>query len=284
MPRIPTTDPHANLAVQLFDQIMNQNGWGLDRAWLGIAKLLLTCEVWRDGEWRPFSVMPPGTPLLMESNNYRVTRAGMPNSYLREANLVRDYIARRLGVPSGNLCNHLGVYFQQPNIANLQPNNIRGHAFRSLVAHILATYGDPALEIREEFSARDLFQGWPLVTRSQAPNIDITVFRNGLLVAIASVRWTYRHDRVDMLDEAHSYIPPARRTNPRCGFFGITAEFATARLKKVVNQSEPVQANSVVRRLVHLHAPLATTVIGNDGVLAHMMDLQDFVRASFTWA
>jgi hypothetical protein len=86
-----------------------------------------------------------------------------------------------------------------------------------------------------------------------------------------------------MLDEAHAYVPPARRTNPSCGFYGVTAEFGAARLDKVVSQSEPVVQYGIVRRLVHLHAALATTVIGHDHRLVHMMDLADFVRSSFDW-
>ena len=54
-------------------------------------------------------------------------------------------------------------------MAYLQPNNIRGHAFRSLVAHALATYGDPDLTIREEQEAHELFPEFELGTRSKNP-------------------------------------------------------------------------------------------------------------------
>ena len=102
-------------------------------------------------------------------------------------------------------------------------------------------------------------------------------------MAIVSVRWTYRHDRVDMLDEAHAYVPPARRQNPQAGFYGATAEFGVARLAKVIEQSEPEQSQAIVRRLVHLHAPLPREVAGHNGILANMMDLSQFVQDSFNW-
>lgn len=283
LPRFPTGDVNAALAVQLFDQIMEQNGWGLDRAWLAIAKLLWSCQVWRDQGWRDLEFMPPGTPVLMESNNYKLTRTGEPNSYMQNAIDVRNHISEILEVPPEALCDELGVYFRHRQVSDKQPNNIRGHAFRSLVANTLATYGDQELAIREEHNARDLFPGIPMGTRSQAPKIDITVSRNGLLVAIVSSRWTYRHDRVDMLDEAHSYVPPARRQNPRFGFYGVTAEFAEARLAKVIEQSEPEEPQGIVRRLVHLHSPLPTVVVGHNGILANMMDLAEFVRDSVNW-
>ena len=274
---------NAELAVAMFDDIMAANAWGLDRAWLAIAKLLMTCEVWRDTAWRNLGVMPPGTPVLMESNNYKLTRTGGPNSYMRNAIDVRDYIANELGTQPASLCDELGIYFRHPQVSHLQPNNLRGHAFRSLIAQTISLYGDPALEIREEHDAHDLFPGIPLATRSQDPKIDITVSRNGLLVAIVSVRWTYRHDRVDMLDEAHSYVPPARRQNPQSGFYGATAEFGVARLAKVIEQSEPEQPQGIVRGLVHLHAPLPREVVGHNGILANMLDLTQFVRNSVNW-
>jgi hypothetical protein len=202
---------------------------------------------------------------------------------MRNAIDVRDYIANELGTQPASLCDELGIYFRHPQVSHLQPNNLRGHAFRSLIAQTISLYGDPALEVREEHDAHELFPGIPLATRSQNPKIDITVSRNGLLVAIVSVRWTYRHDRVDMLDEAHSYVPPARRQNPQSGFYGATAEFGVARLAKVIEQSEPEQPQGIVRGLVHLHAPLPREVVGHDGILANMLDLTQFVRDSVNW-
>ena len=284
MPRIATRDAHANLAVDLFDQIMESQGWGLDNAWLGIATLLINCQVWMNGSgWQDFPVMPAGTPVLMERNNYKRNADGEPNQSIRDAVQVRNYLAESLGVEPENLCNELGLFFQPPEIIGLQPNNPRGHAFRSLIAHVLSKYGDSQLTVAEEQNAHQLLPGFPLGTRSANPDIDIVVHRNDLVVAIISTRWTYRHDRVDMLDEAHAYVPPARKQNPRCDFYGVTAEMVTARLNKVVHESEGVAQNPIVRSLVHLHAPLATNVIGRNGSLDRLMDLTDFVLSSFNW-
>jgi hypothetical protein len=82
---------------------------------------------------------------------------------------------------------------------------------------------------------------------------------------------------------ASAHMAAARRENPDCKFFGITAELNPARLKKVVKQTSPLQRNADMERLIHLHKPLATTVIGHNGVLEHLMDLTDWVRDSVNW-
>jgi hypothetical protein len=283
MPRIGTTDAHAELAVSQFGDILNSTCWGLDNAWLAISQLLMTCKVWRDHQWVNLPVMPPGCPVLMESNNYRLTKGGQPNRNVRDATAVRDYMAARLGVSPEAMVDHLGRYFGEPGISHLQPNNPRGHGFRSLIAETLSRFGDPALRIDEEVKAHELFPGQPLQTRSDDPKIDIVVHRGPLLVAMVSTRWTYRHDRVDMIDEAHAYVPPARHQNPHCTFYGATAEIVTARLRKVLRETEAVQQHGVITGLVHLHAPIASSVIGRNGDLVHLVDLVDFVNQSYSW-
>ena len=191
-----------------------------------------------------------------------------------------DYLATQLGVPRDSLCANLGLFIK---LLKIQPNNPRGHAFRSIVAEYLSTFGDPTLAIEEEISPHVLFPGIPFNLRSAEPRVDLTVHRGNNLVALCSVRWSYRHDRVDMLEEAAVYMGAARRINSHCRFFGITAEMNPARLKKVVSQTSPVVSHAAMTRLVHLHPPLATTVIGHNGVLGHLMSLEQWAADSFNW-
>jgi len=86
-----------------------------------------------------------------------------------------------------------------------------------------------------------------------------------------------------MIDEAQDYLPAARRLNRDCLFFGITAEVNPARLKKVVNQTEPVNRYAAISRLVHLHPAIATRVIDHNDELIHLVDLADWVRDSYNW-
>lgn len=279
MPRVGTSDKHAELAVRLFQGLLADNDWELDQSWLAIATLLMTCEIWRDGEWRAFH----NAPVLQESNNYKLKRNGEPNKALEEALLVKEWIAAELDVPAEGLCAELSQFLRHPEIADLQPNNPRGHAFRSLVAETLARFGDPELDVREEVSPYRLFPGFPFPTRSPDARIDIVVRRGPRLVALISARWTYRHDRVEMIDEAMAYMPAARGQNDTCRFFGATAEFGAARLKKVIEQTQPMMRNAAIDRLVHLNPELPGELIDRNGELREMWSLAQMVEDSYNW-
>lgn len=279
VPRTPSTDAHAEQAVALFLELIASQNLGVDEAWVAVAQLLMTTQVWDGGVWRPLH----GELVLMERNNYKLTKRGEPNQALRDAAAVGAYIAQAIGVNRAVLDDHVGLFFKRPEISGLQPNNLRGHAFRSLVATTLDRFGDPALEIYEEQPVRDLFPGWDFGNRSEDARIDITVRRAGRIVALISTRWTYRHDRVDMIDEARAYIPAARNANRTVRFFGVTAEMGTARLKKVINEAAPIHPNPAIQSLVHLKPELASSVIGNNGTLRYLVSLADFVRSSTEW-
>ena len=288
MPRRPSTDEHAELAVKLYRNLLAEHGWGLDRSWLGIAMLLMTCEVWnplrcpRCG-WGPGWTGFYDAPVLREKNDYGHTKQGEPNRALADAFRVKERIASELELDPGELCGNLGQFFRSPEIVGLQPNNPRGHALRSIVAETLARFGDPDLDVVEEVSPHDLFPGSDLGNRSKAAKIDIVVQRGQRIVALVTTRWTYRHDRVDIIDEALAYVPPARRQNNDCRFFGVTAEFMAARLKKVIDQTSPVRRNAAISRLVHLNPDLPGELIGKNGVLREMWSLEQMVEDSYNW-
>jgi len=259
--------------------MLDEKAWGLDEAWLAISKLLVTCEIWEGGQWKPFFE----APVLMERNNYKLSKSGVANRYLADAQAIRQFLASALAVPDGEVCGQIGIFFQQPGVSRLQPNNLRGHAFRSLVAETLAVFGDPELDVQEERRVHELFPGWDFGNRSRDARVDITVLRHGRVVAMVTTRWTYRHDRVDMIDEARAYLPAARNGNRNARFFGVTAEVGTARLKKVIDETVAVHPNAAITRLVHLNPAMPGPVIGNNGTLAHLMSLTDFVQDSWTW-
>ena len=279
MPRHGTSDHHAELAVELYGDLLAERGWELDRAWLAVASLLMTCEVWHRGQWHAHH----GAPVLQEANNYRLTRRGEPNKALTEAMLVRRRLADELGVGEQEACGEIGQFLRHPDIAGLQPNNPRGHAFRSLVAETLARFGDRQLDVYEEVSPHDLFPGFDFGNRSPNARIDIVVQRGPRIVALITTRWTYRHDRVDIIDEALAYMPAARRQNAGCRFYGVTAEFVTARLRKVIEQTAPAAPNAAIDRLVHLQPELAGALLGRNGGLDRMWSLEAMVRASGDW-
>ena len=171
MPRRGTSDRHAELAVTIYRELLAARGWQLDRSWLAIAMLLMTCNIWRDGEWRPLH----DAAVLRESNDYRLTKKGTANKALSEALEVKMWIAHELAISPNGVCSQLGQFFGHPGIENLQPNNPRGHAFRSLVAETVARFGDGELDVAEEVSPRELFPGFDFGNRSKAARIDIVI-------------------------------------------------------------------------------------------------------------
>lgn len=119
--------------------------------------------------------------------------------------------------------------------------------------------------------------------RSENPRIDIVIHRGQQLVALCSARWSYRHDRVDMLEEASAYMQPAHRVNQNCRFFGITSEMNPSRLDKVITQTSPVRRNAAMTALVHLHCPLAFIGLEGRENHQHLMDLSDWIQSSWNW-
>lgn len=279
MPRRGSSDRNAELAVSLYQELLTVRGWTLNQAWLAITTLLVTCDIWQQREWRAFH----DAPVVRESNDYGLTKAGAPNKALSEAVKVKERIAEELKVDPDGVCSELGVFFRHPDIRGLQPNNPRGHAFRSLVAETLARFGDPQLDVAEEVSPRDLFPGFDFGNRSKDARIDIVVKRGPRPVALITTRWTYRHDRVDIIDEARAYVPAARELNRDCRFFGVTAEFGPARLRKVIGQTSPVMRNSAIDRLVHLNPELPGELLGRNGELQEMWSLEQMVGDSTNW-
>ena len=288
MPRIGTTDKHAELAVALYDELLGVRAWQLDRAWLAIAQLLMTCEVWNrlrcpDCGWGPGWMELYDAPVLREQNDYGYTKQGTPNRALADAIRVKQRLADELDVPEADVCASIGKFFSHPDLAGLQPNNPRGHALRSLVAETLARFGDPELDVREEVAPRDLFPGHDFGNRSKDARIDIVAQRGPRIVALITTRWTYRHDRVDIIDEARAYMPAAHGQNRDCRFYGVTAEFMTARLKKVISETGPVLRNAAIDRLVHLNPELPGELIGRNGDLREMWSLEQMVDDSYNW-
>lgn len=279
MPRRGTTDANAELAVRLYQELLAGRGWQLDRAWLPIAMLLMTCDVWRSGGWHTLL----GAPVLRESNDYRLTRRGAPNKALAEALQVKQQIAAELATDQEGLCSELGLLFRQPELDGLQPNNPKGHAFRSLVAETLAGFGDPELEVIEEVSPSELFPDFVAHAHGRDARIDIAVRRGPSLVALIATQWTYRHTRARMLNEARAHMPAARRISPECRFFGVTAEFMTARLRRVIGETSPAVPSAVIDRLVHLNPELPGELIGKNGDLRMMWSFEQMVEDSHNW-
>lgn len=271
-------DPNAALAVSLYKALRDEEQWTATDVWKGIARLLLTCEIWGVG-WQPFH----NVVVFRERNDFKMSRTGSPNATMRAADRLSNYLAAQLNVPRAEICSVIGLYFKQSAVRNLQPHNLLGNAFRSLVVEILRDYGSPNVSYNEEVDPSLEFPGHKFTTRSKKPRIDIVARKGNETVALLSTRWRYRHDRVDLVDEAFAYVTPAKRTFPQCRLFAVVGEFSPPRLLKVLDHSIVPAGQGPIDATIHFNPQLIVDGLGMNGRLAALQSLAWLIGQTFTW-
>lgn len=268
---------NAQIAVNMFEELRQTNNWSADDAWKGIALLLLTCEIFAGG-WKKFH----NVVVYRDSNDFKVLASG-PNVYLRRAEQLSEYLAAELSVDRSALCSTIGRYWKHSAVERLQPNNPVGNAFRSLIAHILKIYGDPALVYDEEVPLAKEYPGFPFHSRSRNAKLDIIARRAGQPVALISVRWRFRHDRVDVIDEATTYMHAARKHNPTCNFFAVVGEFAPNRLTKILSHTPPEMPKGAIDACIHFNPKLLWEGLGENGVTKNLKSISWLAKESHNW-
>ena len=163
----------------------------------------------------------------------------------------------------------------------MQPHNLVGHAFRSLCLTILEKFGDPDISYDEEVDPSTEFPGHHFSTRSDDAKIDI-IARAEETVALISVRWRYRHDRVDVVEEALAYGTAARRANRNCALDALVGEFAPNRLEKILSNCPP-RKNPPLDACIHSAPELLSHGLGENGRLAELKSLAWLADESFKW-
>ena len=269
---------NAKAAVDQYEPMRRRYGWTPATAWHGIALLLLTCNVWRHRRWEHFH----DVVVYRETNDFRIGTTG-PNAVLRRAESLTGFLADELDIAPDSVCEQIGAYWRLPGIADRQPNNLVGHAFRSLTVHILETFGDPGITYSEEVSPYAEFPGQEFSTRSLDPKIDIVARRGNVTVAIISSRWRFRHDRVDVVEEAMAYVPAARRHNSDCRFFASVGEFAPNRLDKILAHCPPQKRHGPVDATVHFAPHLITQGLDQNGRMEHVKSLEWLIGETHNW-
>lgn len=157
-------DPNAALAVSRYQTMRHQENWAAADVWKSIARLLLTCEIWEAG-WQPFH----DVVVFRERNDFKISPSRGANATMRAADQLTRYLAAELNVPRTEVCNAIGLYFKQPTVWHLQPNNLLGNAFRSLVVEILRDYGSPGISYSEEVDPSLEFPGHTLRLGARSP-------------------------------------------------------------------------------------------------------------------
>lgn len=271
---------NAQVAVDLYNRLLRTHGWTAANAWHGIARVLLTANLWRPGlGWQRFH----NVIVYRESNDFKLGAGGAPNIVLQRGEALTTYLAGQLGVPRAEIGDHIGLYWNQPHISKLQPHNLVGHAFRSLIVTILQTFGDPGIVYEEEVDPHAEFPGFNFATRSPDAKLDIVARRNGHPTALLSTRWRYRHDRVDLVDEALAYAPPARRQNPNCKLYAVVGEFAPNRLHKVLVNCPPAMVNAALSAAVHFAPELIWHGLQENGRTACLRNLEWLIQQTHEW-
>jgi hypothetical protein len=270
--------PNAQIAVSLYEQMLCQHGWNSETAWRGIAWLLLSCEVWNRG-WQSFH----DVVVYREVNDFKLTQQGAGNVMLRRAEALSALLADELGIPRPDLSRTIGMYWRQPGICDLQPNNLVGHAFRSLTVTALERFGCPGVNYSEEVDPHEEFPGFAFATRSKKPKLDIVARRGAKTVALISTRWRFRHDRVDVVEEALAYATAAHRHNANCRLYAMTGEFAPNRLDKILSNCPPAHPHPALAAAVHFAPLLITRGLGENGRMAHLKGLDWLISETFNW-
>ena len=269
---------NAQIAVDMYEEMRSEFGWSGSSAWHGIARLLLSCEVW-DDPWKPFH----GSVVYKEKNAFKVGKKG-PNKYLRRAEDLSGFLARELRVSRDALCGEIATYWRQPGVSDLQPNNLVGHAFRSLTVHILETFGDKGVSYAEEVDPyKELLPGQKFGMRSKDPRIDIVARRGEQTVALISSRWRFRHDRVDVVEEAMAYAPAAKRRNPACRLYASVGEFVPNRLDKILASCPPENEHGVLDAAVHFAPQLILDGLGENGRTTNLRSLEWLINETYFW-
>jgi hypothetical protein len=202
---------------------------------------------------------------------------------MRRAELLTTYLAAQLGIERKDLCQNIGLYWRQPKIRGVQPHNLVGNAFRSLIASTLQRFGDPDVTYEEEVSPHSEFPGHHFPTRSKRAKIDVIARRGGRTVAVLSVRWRFRHDRLDVVDEALAYAPAVRRNNPNSQVYAVIGEFDGGRLRKVLEHCPPIHPHPALTAAVHFGPQLIREGLQENGTLKHLQSLEWLIGETFRW-
>ena len=99
---------NAQLAIDMYEALRAHHGWSAASAWQGIARLLLSCDIWRHG-WQPFH----DVAVYREANDFKLGARG-PNIVMRRADTLTGFLANELDAPRADLCNEVASYWGHP--------------------------------------------------------------------------------------------------------------------------------------------------------------------------
>jgi hypothetical protein len=275
---MPTREQTYSDAAYLFKNALYPSGLTIDTAWLGIYQVLLWYE--------PVNVAGyTSLPHIIDADKLRpsasrTARGVAPTrttAWQRRAEAIEHHLANELGIAPTAVESAVDLLLKHPSYVGFQRQNSLGAGFIGLVTHVLRTFGNPAIEYRNEVDASVLFPGIRMMGRSEKPYIDILALKDGVPRTVISVKWSIRHDRIsDITNECPVYKDAAQQHGWPLDFYAVTNEFDPARLHKALS-------DTCLNGLVHAHKENVITICGMNGRLGGMLDLKDLVALTYAW-
>lgn len=278
---MPTREQTVADAIRLFEEAEYPSGLTASNAWLGIYQTLLWYE---PVHWVGFTELPH----IIEADRLRPSSATKkrkwrkPSAWQRRALALAEYLGTQLGCPGSNVLQKTDLLMKQPDYQEMQRQNSLGIAFVGLVKHVLERFGVSSVSYEVEVEANVVFPGITFPGRSGTPRIDILAQSDGIPRAIVSAKWSMRHDRLnDITNECPVYKAAYERIyrqvrRDRVLYYVVTNEYDPARLNKMLD-------DPCIDGVVHVHKKAPVEVCGLDGRLARLIDLEDFIHATFSW-
>lgn len=214
-------------------------------AWLGLYRLLLWYE--------------HGVPHIMDADRL------VDGIWRKRAQEVAKLLAQELNCSEVDLQSQVDLLVRS-DIFDYPPqrNNVTGKGFVTAIFQLLRCFSAADYDFLPEGEiGKAVFPGVREAPR-RAP--DIVVSKNGMEVAVISVKWSIRHDRLkDSIDECDYY----KRLRPSLKFYFVTNEFDPARLAKLM-QSYCIDA------VYHVHKALLDA-LGINGRVRNVRDLSELL-------
>lgn len=269
----------------------------LATAWLGIYQVLWWFQTPAANVRALLADAPEAVREAMDAvEKYIQSTAASPPLHVREANdlgkpiwrerarMVEEHIAEKLGVTVEELPVLFDRMMRLDRWAGQQRNNPLGNGLRILVAEVLRRWGDPRFDYKEERRATEWFPGIKLPGRSLKASMDVSATREDEPAAIASCKWSIRHDRIsDPTNECQEYKAAAvKRQMMHLRYDVVTNELDLKRLEKVLDQP-------CVDALVHIRLPLVfelhepTPDINEAISRRRLFDLTEWVALTYEW-
>jgi len=267
---MPTREETISIANSILKNALAKYNNSLADAWVGIYEALLWYEPVGGGA---------NLPHIIDANNLRPSGSGKASKkWIERANNFNNFLANKMSIPSNSVINHVDKLMKHNNFIGMQRQNSLGIAFTGLIKYLLEKFGNPSLVNEMEADATLLFPGQSLYGRTSKPRMDLISKKNNEIVAISSLKWSVRHDRLnDVTGECESYKNACKQLDIKIPkFFTITNEFSPSRLQKIIN-------HPCIDGVVHVHKEAVVNVCKLDGRLAKLIDLVDFINSSYNW-